>query len=274
MIDDKLQQHRNVWACKPVLRRVYQQYFDKVLARIAALEPIVELGSGPGFFKEYHQSLIATDIEATQWTDMVADGCALPFSDGGVGNLVMIDVFHHLARPGDFLHEASRVLRPGGRLVMLEPWTSPVGYRFYRHVHHEDADRNADPATPFAGDKHPFDGNAALPELYFTARGHAQPRGHLRDRLHLLSVERFVAMSWLLSGGFRPYHLLPLRLFPLIARADRWTGPIARWLALRAVITLERPKCASPVSAPQEPRRLDVTRSRSKVTRGEPCVAH
>ncbi len=244
MIHEKLHEHRAVWARKPALCRIYRRYFAEVLRRTAPLEPIVELGSGPGFFKEYRPELIATDIEETPWTDRVADCCALPFEDRSVGNLVMVDVFHHLAEPRRFLDEAARVLEPGGRVVLLEPWTSPAGYRFYRHLHHEDADRSVDPERPFAEGKDPFDGNAALPELYFTARRGAAPLGHQPGRLHVLAVEHFAAASWLLSCGFRSYQALPDWLLRLVDATDRVRGPFARLLALRALITLERPVTA------------------------------
>ena len=132
-----LEQHRALWAKKPSLRRVYESYFQDIIELCGADRPIVELGAGPGFFKAFCPEIIATDIAPTPWNDAVVHACALPYTDESVGNLVMIDVFHHLADPYRFLEEASRVLKVGGRVIMLEPWTSPVGYLFYRYIHHD-----------------------------------------------------------------------------------------------------------------------------------------
>jgi SAM-dependent methyltransferase len=180
--------------------------------------------------------VIATDVVATPWAERVVDATALPFEDASVGNIVMVDVFHHLAAPQDFLREASRVLMSGGRVVMLEPWTSPLGYLFYKHVHHEDADRSVDPAAPFEDGKDPMDGNAALPELYFGTADRPCPQ----TRLRLVEVQKLPAISWLLSGGFQPVSLLPNALWPIAKALDSVAKPLARLVSLRALIVLER----------------------------------
>ncbi len=49
------------------------------------------------------------------------DAGALPFDDGAVDAVVMLDVLEHVPEPKDVLAEAHRVLRPGGVLVMSVP---------------------------------------------------------------------------------------------------------------------------------------------------------
>jgi len=237
---DILTRHRRVWSRKPSLRRVYETYFRTILEQCGTRRPIVELGSGPGFFKEFAPHAIATDVESTPWIDLVVDACELPFADESVGNIVMLDVFHHIARPAKFLEEAARVLKLGGRIIMLEPWTSPLGYLFYRYIHHEGADRRVNPLAPFRDKKAAFDGNAAVPRLYFDCRERFGPLVGHDDRLRISSVRLLPAMSWLLSGGFRPYGLLPAPLLPLARGIDRLLLPIARLFALRALIVVER----------------------------------
>ncbi len=252
MAHEKLAEHRRAWQRKPALRRAYQRYHQMILDRAGTAEPIVELGCGAGFFKDSYPQIIATDIEASPWTDQVADCTSMPFDDASVGALVAVDVFHHLAGPAAFLAEAARVLQPGGRLVMLEPWTSPVGYRFYRHVHHEQADFAIDPAQPFSGDKDAFDGNAVLPRMYFddTLRP-VEPFARLPEQLHLCSIELLPGFAWLSTGGFQAYQLLPNVLMPLADLVERILKPLGPWIALRALITIERPVVTQPNSADQ-----------------------
>ena len=57
-----LAQHRKVWDARPELRAIYQEWFAQLLACVDGLHPIVEIGAGAGFFKEYCPSLTATDI--------------------------------------------------------------------------------------------------------------------------------------------------------------------------------------------------------------------
>ena len=237
----RLQQHRDAWAAKPALREVYQHYFRDILDQTTNEHPIVELGSGPGFFKEYLPELVTTDVEQTPWADQVVDACALPFPDSSVGNIVMFDVFHHLGRPMQCLEEAARVLRPHGRLVMLEPWTKGLGFLFYRYIHHESASRQVDPQRPFDQGKDALDGNAALPELYFTNRGHQPPLGHLPGRLHIHTVTPVPSWAWLLTAGMRPYTFLPRWLLPMAMGMETLLKPITPRTSLRALITLQRP---------------------------------
>jgi SAM-dependent methyltransferase len=240
-----LERHRSVWAKKASLRGVYESYFRRILDSCSPMRPILELGSGPGFFKEYCPEIMATDIAPTPWIDAVVDGCCLPYGNGSVGNIVMIDVFHHIAQPQRFLEEACRVLSPGGRIVMIEPWTSAVGYLFYRYVHHEDADRSVDPMQPFADEKDAFEGNAALPMIFFDDRGRSA-LGRVADgRLCLIQMKRMPAVSWLLTGGFRPYGLLPGPVLPLARCIDGILSPFSRWCAFRAMIVVERSTCES-----------------------------
>jgi ubiquinone/menaquinone biosynthesis C-methylase UbiE len=47
----------------------------------------------------------------------------------------MTDVFHHIPKPEAFLKEASRCLRPGGRIVMIEPWICGWSKLVYGYLH-------------------------------------------------------------------------------------------------------------------------------------------
>ena len=81
--------------------------------------------------------MIATDIQFAPWLDAVADAQHLPFAPGSAANIVMIDVLHHVEFPVAFFREAQRVLRPGGRVVMVEPAITWGSALFYRFLHHE-----------------------------------------------------------------------------------------------------------------------------------------
>lgn len=235
-----LQRHQRVWSRKPTLRRVYQRYFDCVLGQCSPYTPIVELGSGAGFLKAYRPDIVSTDVVKLPWTDRVVDACDLPFEEGSVGNIVMIDVFHHLASPHRFLTEAERVLCDGGRVVLLEPWTSPLGYRFYRYIHHEGADRCVDPDRPFPPDKAPLDGNAALPELFFKPARSGRATYHLPHDLRVRTVQRIPAIDWLLTGGFQEPTPLPARFGAVADALESAARVVSPLIALRALVVIER----------------------------------
>jgi len=236
--DDWIAAHRTTWARKPALRGVYDRWFAALHEACASASPIVELGCGPGFFKDRHPDLIATDAIANPHADAVVEAAALPFGSGRVGGLVLLDVFHHLPRPLAFLEEAARVLRPGGRVAMIEPWVGLAGRLFYRWIHHEDCDLRVDPAAPWGGDrKGAMEGNAALPYLYFGPHGELDRLGL---PLRIVRREPFAALPWLLSGGFQPGGVLPGSLLPAAERLDRLLSAVPRLTALRCLLVIER----------------------------------
>jgi len=225
----RIETHRAIWRRKPSLRAVYQDYFDRIKGSVVP-GPVLEIGGGSGNLHEQLPHTISCDIQWTRWLDVVADAHALPFRDGAFANVVMLDVFHHLSEPLRFLHEASRVLRPGGRLIMIEPNVSLVSWLAFRLFHEEPVDIYDDPFDLEAR-KHqsPYDSNQAIPFLVFI-RGIERLRT-LVPALRILSVERFGLWAYPLSGGFQRWSLLPLALVrPILTLENHlaaWLGPIA-----------------------------------------------
>ena len=91
----QLADHRGVWDRKPVLRLVYEDFYDRVAAACRAGRTI-EIGGGIGNLKRRLTDVVATDIQSAPWLDCVADAQRLPFADACAANIVMVDVLHHL----------------------------------------------------------------------------------------------------------------------------------------------------------------------------------
>lgn len=235
--------HRQRWilAQRPELRWVYQQWFARLLGCAAGSAPVIEVGSGPGLLKEHAPHVIATDLTPGAWLDLACDACALPFRSGTVGALVMVDVLHHLPHPLAFLDEAARVLRPGGRLAMIEPWITPVSFLLYRYLHHEACDLAVDLDDPFAGaDKKAFDGNAAIPFRVLD---------HLRRRVQPFRVIRrdaFLGLPYLVTLGFKCERRLPWPVVAIANASERVLGPVGRLAATRVLLVLETSPGATP----------------------------
>jgi SAM-dependent methyltransferase len=233
---DVLARHRAIWRRRPELRDVYHEWFERLLARVDGLAPVVEVGAGPGFFKEFAPHVIATDVVPGRWLDVRCDGDVLPFRTGGLGALLMVDTLHHLPRPLDFLAEAARVLRPGGRLAMVEPWITPLSYVLYRYFHHEDCRFGVELADPFGRRaKAALDGNAAIPYLAL-ARIRAGASG-----LRLLSLEPFLGLPYLTTFGFKVERPLPRVILGLSRVGEAVLRPLGRFLATRALVVLTKP---------------------------------
>jgi len=237
---ERLAGHARIWEGKPVLRQVYAEWFESLLSEVPEGARVVEVGAGPALFAGYARRRrpdlrwTATDLAPAPGNDVVADAHALPVRTGAADAVLGLDVLHHLAQPRAFFAEAARVLRPGGRLALVEPWVTPLSFVVYRFFHQEDCARPADPWHPFAqaGEgKDLFDGNAEIPRALVRAAGADEWRalGLQPPRLDL-----FNGFAYLLTLGFRERSLLPLPALPAALWVDRALAPIASLAALRA----------------------------------------
>jgi SAM-dependent methyltransferase len=222
------------------VRRLYGGWFEQLRDLMAAGPgPVVELGAGCGAFKDFMPSVIATDVVATPWADQVVDAERLPWDDGEVANIVMVDVFHHIPEPAAALREAERVLRPGGRMVMCEPYCSPVSRLVYRYLHHEPADMGADPAAVQSSGDDPFDANNALPTLLFWRR--PELVGQWTPGLRVIERRRVAWLAYPLSGGFSKPALLPGPVAGPALAVERALNPVmAPFMGFRCIVALER----------------------------------
>lgn len=234
----RLLEHRRLWDEKPLLARLYAPWFEALLREAPPGAHVVEVGAGPGtlraFARERRPDLryVATDLEPVPWNHVAADAARLPLRGGTAQALVGLDVLHHLAEPAAFFAEAGRVLAPGGRLALVEPWLSPLSWPIYRFFHEEDCRLSGDPWRPFPGpDKAAFDGDAGLPWRLLRA---ARADDWRRFGLGPPRVVRLPAFAYLLSLGFRRASLLPDSLAGPVLALDRALSPLGRLVALRA----------------------------------------
>jgi SAM-dependent methyltransferase len=247
-LEEELRKHDIVWRSKPLLRQIYREWHEQVAARLAEVPgTTVELGAGIGRFKEVVPKAVATDVWPTPWTDVVVNAERLPSREGSVANLVLIDVFHHLARPARFLDQAVRVLAPGGRVVLLEPYCSPVSTFAYRHFHHEDLDL----AAPAFGDDPALDASPLVANGARATLAFFRYERELRERwpeLRVLERRRLALFLYALSGGFSRRQLVPAASYQFLATVERLLSPLAPVIAFRCLVVLERTSRAAPSS--------------------------
>jgi len=243
---ERFTEHRRAWDENAALREQYADWYGRVRALLppSTRGPFVELGSGPGFARSFIPDLLLTDVVRAPWHDAQMGAEQLPFADGTVGAIVLFDVLHHLTSPAAFFAEASRALAPGGRVVMCEPYISPLSYPVYKLFHDEPVDMGApalgDPSVA-AASKDPFDANQAIPTLLLDrARGADQlARGF--PRLKLVTVQRLAGAAYPTSGGFRSRPLLPLTLWRRLYRLEAsLPQALFRLIGFRLLAALEK----------------------------------
>jgi SAM-dependent methyltransferase len=238
---------RNSWREKSGLRTVYNDYYQRLLEEIPAGGRILEIGAGSGHSQDAFQGQDVTrlDILDAPWIDLVADAHAIPLDDASFDAIVMIDVLHHLQDPPRFIGEVRRLLRPGGRCVMIEPAITPLAGIFLRLFHQEPVDMSVDPfvAQRYGPDKDPFDSNQAIPTLMFR-NGKARARfGKNFPGLNIRKVEWFSLFAYPLTGGFRPWSLLNGKIAGVLLKVESALTPLlGRLMGFRLLISLEKSK--------------------------------
>ena len=237
-----LEDYQNSWNKKPVLRAIYSDLYQKI-ENVALAGDTLEIGGGIGNFKIGSSRIIRSDIQHSEGLDVVADAQTLPFDNEVFSNIVLFDVLHHLQCPLLFFAEAQRILKPGGRVIMVEPGITPVSKLLYKMGHEEPVEMGWDMNDPCKvdADKDPYDSNQAIPTILFK-----------RDpQLFLAAVKGFKINSsdWLslfaypLSGGFKSWSLLPCRWVSLILKIEEKLLPFLGFLmAFRLMVVLEKEK--------------------------------
>jgi SAM-dependent methyltransferase len=207
---------------KPLVRRIYDDWYRMIRARIPdGGGGVLELGSGSGYLRKFVPEVIQSEVLPCSNADILVDACRMPFSSGSLKAIAMTDVFHHIPCADAFLRESSRCLRPGGRIIMIEPWVSLWSRVIWK--------RHWEPFVPEAPSWEiprggPLSGaNGALPWVVFV-----RDRKLLAAKFPEFTIEETLPMmpvSFLISGGLSFRSPVPAGAYPLLQGIERMLSP-------------------------------------------------
>ncbi|GMT41755.1 MAG: hypothetical protein IEMM0002_0166 [bacterium] len=222
------------------LNKIYREWYSLIVNSLPpGNQPVLEIGSGPGFLNQFIPRLITADIQPLPDIRMVNDARSLPFSNSSLRAIVMVNVLHHIPDLPGFFSEAERCLRPGGAIVAIEPWVSTWSRFIYNKFHHEPFNPETDKwefvsSGPLSG------ANGALPWVMFYRDSHKFESQF--PNLQIKTIKPLMPFSYLVSGGVSLRQLMPGFTYGIWRLVDALFEPLIGYFAMFSKIVLIRKK--------------------------------
>lgn len=229
--------HAKIIKNKPFLSRIYRDFYRYFSD---AVEPddvmLIEIGSGAGFLKEVLPRAKTSDVIPLPHLDYVFSGLQMPFENESVDAFFMMDVLHHVEDSRAFFKEMDRCLKPGGRIVMVEPANTLWGRFIYKNFHHEPFDPKG--GWGFVSSGPLSDANGAIPWIIF-----CRDRARFKLEFPHLAIEKLkfhTPFRYLLSGGLSLRQLVPSFTYSWIKGLETLLTPLHPWLGMFMTIQLKK----------------------------------
>lgn len=123
------------------LRSYFSFLYEIVNQELEKFDSILEVGAGAAISEIFlKQRIVRTDILPFNEFDVMGH-CSmenLPFKESQFDAVLAFDSIHHSKKPSKAILELLRVTREGGKIILVEPFVSPLSYLPYKMFHHED----------------------------------------------------------------------------------------------------------------------------------------
>ena len=233
--------HKNIIKEKDFLYRLYLEYYGIFKENIKDIPDglKIEIGSGGGFLKEVVNDVITSDVLELPDVDKVFFAEKIPYPDKSVAVFFLLDTLHHIKEPDKFLSEVNRCLKPGAKIIMIEPTNTILSRLFFKYIHQEQFDDKKDKWT-VDGEGRLGDANIAMPWIIF-----------IRDRekflkkypeLEILQIKKHTPFRWFLSGGLSYRQFVPSASFGLFTSVEKLLSPFSNTLGSFMTIVLKKSK--------------------------------
>lgn len=231
------------WKRSPALREAYGDIYLQMGTK-SDPGPALEIGSGCGLIREFIDGVVTSDIRRTRFVDTAASAYEIENVPGGPWQTIyLLDVLHHLCRPFGFFSSAARAIKPGGRIVLVEPAATLLGRGFYKLFHHEPMDLSRIRASyDFSADSKTKEyANMAMAWSLFV-----RDRDMTRERLAKIGlIQKSLwfrdVLAYPSTGGFSRASIIPAKVCRGLLTAERLLPQtIMRLIGLRMIIVLEK----------------------------------
>lgn len=230
------------------LNFLLQQRYEWIAAQIKPHEKGLELGAGAGHSKMFLQDYEYATTEKYNWPWIEIPGrsaidTGLP--DASFDYIFAVNVLHHVDKPIKMLGEAQRLLKPGGRLILIDAYSSLLFRFVMRLIYHEHCNEKVDVFSPGYSlsrlARTSWDGNNSTAKLMFSQTEKLKTVFPDFTLTHMSHYEVFLFLN---SGGvYRKTPCLPLpeRCLKRVLKLDGFlAGRFPKTCALALRIVLEK----------------------------------
>ena len=233
--------HKNIIKKKDFLYRLYLEYYGIFKESIKDIPDglKIEIGSGGGFLKEVISDVITSDVIELPDVDKVFFAEKIPYPDKSVAAFFLLGTLHHIKEPEKFFSEINRCMKPGAKIIMIEPANTLFSRFFFKYIHHEQFDeKKVD--WKVDGKGRLGDANLAIPWIIF-----------IRDRekflkkypeLEIFQIKKHTPFRWFLSGGLSYRQFVPSASFGLFTGIEKLLSPFNNTLGSFMTIVLKKSK--------------------------------
>ena len=221
---------------KPILQLLWRGWYKEIEPFISKDGLNIEVGAGGGYASTYFKNLIQTDVVKTPHINMCCDASAFPFKDSVLDTIVMIAVLHHFKNIDEFFNEARRVLKKGGRILMVEPYVSYLSYPVWKLFHYEGC--NLKSLSIDSNEHARIDANIAIPTILFKKK-RKQFEKNYAD-LKIIHENYHTVFHFFVSGGYTYPSLIPKFLLPNLVKIEKTLQPLGKWLGSFMTVIIQK----------------------------------
>ncbi len=227
---------REIMNSKPILQLLWRKWYRDIESFVPKKGLNIEIGAGSGYAGTYFKNLIQTDVVLTPHINLCIDALFLPFKNCSLDSILMIGALHHLKDVNKFFIETERVLKPGGKIIMVEPYISLFSYPVWRLLHYEGCNLKS---LSCSSDKYArIDANIAIPTILFKKKRKQFEEDY--SGLKIIYEDYHTIFHFFASGGVSYPSLVPGILLPVLVKIEKILQPLGKWLGSFMTIIIQK----------------------------------